>query len=503
MTHPDRSGGRWRLDRRAFLAKGVTLAITAPIAWSCAGGTREPDASGSEYEAWSVDDGNADVPPPAGADAVTRVLVVGAGVAGLAAANALATAGIDTIVLESRGRIGGRVMTADLGGAPVDLGAAWLHAPRVNPLARLADRIGVERVPKSINEIVGTAHLFDRRGGWLDDAQRTSILTLVSELAGRLDPADPATPGATVGAAIDQALARATAPAWEREWAGHVLRTFIETTTSASVTEIGLASLDAAGSTEDDLPRGGFGSIVAALATGVRIEHGFDVRTIQADSDAVTVIAADGRRHTGSHLVSTIPLGVLKQRSITFEPGLPDDHLAAIDALGYGAFEKVVMGFERSFWTQRRPAFLLDQLSSRSIARAWIDFSPDDDVPVLVALSGGSAGHDAAALGPDERTAVALAALREAFGHVPEPSFTAITDWTNDPFSRGAYSFLALGATSAHVAALGRPAHPRVLFAGEATSPDRPGTADGAFQTGIREARRLLQEPHVTLGLPR
>jgi len=95
MTHPDRSLGRWRLDRRAFLATGVTLAITAPIAWGCAGGTREPDASGSEYEAWRVDDGNADVPPLAGA--VTRVLVVGAGVARLAAANALATAGIDTM----------------------------------------------------------------------------------------------------------------------------------------------------------------------------------------------------------------------------------------------------------------------------------------------------------------------------------------------------------------------------------------------------------------------
>lgn len=503
MPVPDRSDDRVSLDRRAFLARAALLAVAAPFAGGCAGGEPEPDSAGAADAAWAVDDGNRDVPAPAGAGAPTRVLVVGAGIAGLAAANALAAAGVDTIVLEGRERIGGRVMTVDLGDAPVDLGAAWLHAPRANPLARLADRIGVERVPRSITEIVGTAHLFDRRAGWLDDAQRTAILTLVSQWAASLDPADFAAAGVPVSAVIDRALARSAAPALDRRWARHVLRTVVETQTAAPWQKIGLAGLTTGEGSEDDLPRGGFGSIVAALPAGVRVERGFDVRAVRAESDSVTVVAADGRRRTGSHLVSTVPLGVLKQRSIAFEPALPASHLGAIDALGFGVFEKVVVGFERAFWKQRRPAFLLDERASRSIVRAWVDLTPDDYAPVLVALCGGSAGQDAAALGHGERAAVALAALREAFGAVPKPRFTAVSDWKNDPFSRGAYSFLALGATSAHVAALGRPAHPRVLFAGEATSLDRPGTADGAFQTGIREAKRLLQRPRVTLRLPR
>jgi polyamine oxidase len=80
---------------------------------------------------------------PAVAGLVERVIVVGAGIAGLTAANALAQAGVDCVVLEARDRIGGRLHTIDVAGSPVDMGGSWIHHPLGNPLRDVADQFGI------------------------------------------------------------------------------------------------------------------------------------------------------------------------------------------------------------------------------------------------------------------------------------------------------------------------------------------------------------------------
>ena len=88
------------------------------------------------------DDGRTDVPGGVAAP-VERVLVVGAGIAGLTAANALTHAGVECVVLEARDRIGGRLHTVDVGGSPVDLGGSWIHMPGGNPMSAFARLAGV------------------------------------------------------------------------------------------------------------------------------------------------------------------------------------------------------------------------------------------------------------------------------------------------------------------------------------------------------------------------
>ena len=84
-------------------------------------------------------------------------MIVGAGMAGLTAANALHHAGIPAVVLEARDRIGGRLHTADVGGSPVDLGGSWIHTPIGNPMSAWADQVGVERRPANV--LVGRRRL--------------------------------------------------------------------------------------------------------------------------------------------------------------------------------------------------------------------------------------------------------------------------------------------------------------------------------------------------------
>ena len=92
--------------------------------------------------AGEFDDGGTDIPGGV-AGPVGRVLVVGAGIAGLTVANALTHAGLECLVLEARDRIGGRLHTADLGGLPVDLGGSWIHMPDGNPMTVFARLAGV------------------------------------------------------------------------------------------------------------------------------------------------------------------------------------------------------------------------------------------------------------------------------------------------------------------------------------------------------------------------
>ena len=90
----------------------------------------------------SFDDGQADVPAGV-AGPVERVVVIGAGIAGLTVANALTHGGIECVVVEARDRIGGRLHTVNLAGSPVDLGGSWIHTPGGNPMRAFADQAGV------------------------------------------------------------------------------------------------------------------------------------------------------------------------------------------------------------------------------------------------------------------------------------------------------------------------------------------------------------------------
>ena len=90
--------------------------------------------------------------------------------------------------------------------------------------------------------------------------------------------------------------------------------------------------------------------------------------------------------------------------------------------------------------------------------------------------------------------------MAEATGRpCPEPTAVLVSSWGADPYSRGAYSSIPLGASEDDVKRLAQPAHGRVLFAGEATSAIRLGFADGAMGTGVREAKRLLRVDAVEL----
>jgi monoamine oxidase len=448
------------------------------------------------------DDGNRDVPGPV-TGPVERVLVAGAGIAGLTVANALTHAGVDCVVLEARDRIGGRLHTADLGGSPVDLGASWIHTPDGNPMrafAQLAGAPGASADP--VPELAGFDREDQRRLTAAESAELFGLYLgelpaatagLVSELG----------PGASMAAAID-AFVTARAPDADPGWARRarqLLYGCVEADSAGLAQEQSLRwmwnELEYGGNYFGDAPAGGYTRLVDAMASGVDVRLGRPVAEVAVRPEGVRMVTADGSIEEGSHAVVAVPLGVLKGGRPRFSPALPPDRLAAIERLGFGRFEKVALRFAEPFW--RAAGFPHLMIFPREPGE-WMVWAVGLDAfgggPVLVffvfhSVAGRLAGADA-----DAPVRWALGLLAEATGRpCPEPVAVAVSSWADDPWTQGAYTHIPPGASPDDADLLGQPVGGRLLFAGEHTQSARLAYADGALTSGIREAKRLLGTP--------
>jgi monoamine oxidase len=453
----------------------------------------------------SFDDGRSDVPGGV-AGPVERVVVVGAGISGLTVASALTRAGVACVVLEARDRIGGRLHTADLAGSPVDLGGSWIHMPGGNPLSAFAQQVGVPR--RSADPVPEMAGFDCAEGRRLSDAETQWALSLyeavfpevTAGLAAELGPDASAADG------IEAYVAGAGLAPGPARRARQMLYGAIEAESADRAGRQSLRwmwnELEYAGNYFGDVPDGGYRRLVNAMAAGVDVRLGVPVTEVAVSAGGVRVQAAGGRSEEGSHVVVTVPLGVLKRQTLRFSPGLPPDRLAAVGRLGFGRFEKVALRFEEPFW---RAAGYPHLLIFPRDPEQWIVWVMGLDAfgagPALVFFVFHSDTGRIIDRGQDEAVRWALGLLGEAIGApCPEPVEVAVTSWGTDPYTSGAYTHIPPEASPADADLLGEPVGGRLLFAGEHTQSARLAYADGALTSGIREAKRLLGQPAVTLG---
>jgi len=458
----------------------------------------------------SYDDGSNAIPPGAAGE-VRRVVIIGAGFAGLAAANALGNAGVPCVVLEGRDRIGGRARTVDVGGSPVDLGCSWITDPVGNPMTTFATQAGVLQTNASIELDVPESRFYDERTGVV---LPTSTLQAAAH-ALRFEEIDASNisaklgPKATTKDGILAYIKQQQLTGDAARFAGYFLRLIVEL---PDATDWDLDSLQYwanydspyVGFGEGDFPVGGYSRIVRALGGSVDVRLRHRVTRVIVERNGVRVLARDfagiQRTFEGSHALVTVPLGVLKSGAISFSPSLPAWKRAAIGRLGFGTFEKVAMRFPEPYWaTEHAHIFHLSYPNAMDFPLI-VDYFFIEKVPILVAFNTGRHAIALDGRSESEITARMLHVLRAVQGGpIPKPTRVVITRWGRDPFTRGSYSYIKIGSSPADQDALAAPVAGRLLFAGEASSAARFGYADGAFSTGIREAKRLLRARSVQL----
>jgi lysine-specific histone demethylase 1 len=215
-------------------------------------------------------------------------------------------------------------------------------------------------------------------------------------------------------------------------------------------------------------------------------------------------------------VVVTVPLGVLQHGSIRFVPALPQRKLRAIRRMGNGLFNKIALRFDAVFWDdslhylgynhwppaeQKKQQDKEDGGEKQQDTRnnLWfINLHAATGAPMLLALVTGDLAVRMQAW-PDTRvTAYAVNALRAMHPSVPSEKIVArhtlLSRWGRDPFARGSYTYMRQGSTPADFDTLAEPVlGARLFFAGEATSRDRFGYTDGAFDSGRREAARIAK----------
>jgi predicted NAD/FAD-dependent oxidoreductase len=235
----------------------------------------------------------------------------------------------------------------------------------------------------------------------------------------------------------------------------------------------------------------GMHTLVESLAENLDVRTGHVVERIVYGPDGVQVVTSRGTLQGDVALV-TLPLGVLKAGSVTFEPPLPERKQRAIERLGTGSLCKIVLQYDEPFWPRNQYVFGYVSERIDQEATAIVNLWKTHRIPALALVIGGAFGSSIEAWSEGEVREFATRVVRRLFGkEAREPASVVVTRWSSDPFSLGAYSHLPVGATPDDLEALAAPVDKQLLFAGEATFRTHWGCIHGAFVSGLREAARL------------
>ncbi|WP_158945740.1 NAD(P)/FAD-dependent oxidoreductase [Granulicella sp. S190] len=419
------------------------------------------------------------------------VVVVGAGMAGLTAARALAEAGMKVLVVEAQERIGGRILTQHVGGEAIELGAEFIHG-RPPELWALIEEAGLETYER------GGAQIYFEDGTLRDCG---------GQMDGVFDPLEKLENFAAPDISFAEYLEREEVPVEDR---GRLIG-YVEGFNAADHREISAASLGAQQKAEDATEgdrifrlRGGYDQLPAYLSQrieeyGGTVVTGVPVKEIRWSPGRAEVVTASGS-FVAAKAVVTLPLGVLQRGDVIFSPPV-----SAVDKvasrLRMGQVRRFTLLFRERFWESLEPQPGLSEMSFlfsfSEMPPVWWTPHPERSNS-LTGWVGGPRSIELAGMSAEQIAREACAALGKIFDVQQERLASLLVgccthDWQHDEFSGGSYSYVAKGGLDASMR-MTEPVSGTLFFAGEHTDvTGHWGTVHAAMRSGLRAAAQILE----------
>lgn len=436
-----------------------------------------------------------------------EVVVIGAGIAGLAAARKLSSdrANFSVHVYEARReRFGGRIWTDKLTnmkakGPDVDLGAVFLPGVggKDDPLIELAEDFDLKTA--SLGELQLLIPWEKRVLGRDDLAPLLSETNKILELA--VNESKASKTEMSVREAVDTVLKNKKLELSDSAYLIQACRSYVLEYSALYPQffhldfENNQVLLDGMGELTDRLLSGAIDEAPLHLTLNKAARQ----VKIDGERNKVVVRFTDGSQVVADAVVVAVPLSVIAAGSLHFEPFLPKAHYEAMKEMGFTSENRVIIQFEQVFWPQDVGTFVraVRAEEEKGHLQLWFNIYQIVGVP---ALSGYLMGRPAEAfetLSDEEAEKAVLAVLLEMFGEALLNTGGKIvrlqrSAWVSDSWSKGAATYTRVGSSPKMWDNLSEPMCPGVYFAGEHTSFVGQGSVYGAYLSGLRAANQIM-----------
>ena len=414
-----------------------------------------------------------------------KIIVIGAGIAGLAAAKKLKENGFTVLVLESQEKIGGRLRTDRSIGIAFDEGASWIHGPKGgNPITALATQAGASTYLTDDESL----RIYDQSG----KEYNTDLLDTEYDL---FEAALTAVRKAGSENQSFEAIFNSLYPekGKERLWK-YMLSAYLEFDTGGDISNLSSKYFydDEEFSGADVIITNGYDKVAEFLGKGLDIKLNTRVTEINYGAEK-PFVKAGGITYEADYILVTVPLGVLKNKSIAFSPALPSDKTKAIENTQMGNVNKFLLVWKSSFWdaTTQYIGYTPETKGKFNYFMNVNKFLPSSNA--LMTFAFGKYATQTETMSDAQITTEIMSHLKSIYGNnISSPIQFLRTKWGSNINSFGSYSFATNGSGSLNFDTLSNAVSNKLFFAGEHTERDYRGTVHGAYLSGIREADKII-----------
>jgi len=410
------------------------------------------------------------------------IIVIGAGISGLIAAQKLKETGFNVKVLEAQDKVGGRLRTDRSLGVAFDEGASWIHGIDGNPITTLAQQAGMNTFHTDDESILS----YDI-GGILrsDTVYSDAENEYFSMLETLMDSGD-----------ANQSFETVFNNLYPTKINDRLWKFFLSSYLTFDRGDISnLSSLlyneGKVFEGEERIATNGYDTIANYLASGLNVQ--LNQRVSKIDYTATKIeVTHDGFVSEADYVLVTVPLGVLKANSIQFVPALPSSKQTAIEKVGMNSVNKFLLTWDTAFWDDEQ--YISYTPEAKDKFNYFVNVKKiQPNVNALMTFAYATYGWLTENMTDAEVIDEIMQHLKDIYGNsIPNPTNLLRTKWRNNPNSFGAYSYTAVGTEMKHFEDLAEAVNNKLFFAGEHTEVDYFSTVHGAYLSGIREADKII-----------